>query len=133
MKKSKAIIVLLLILSFMLVSISELRIVKAEPKTIVVPDDYPTIQGAIDAASEGDTIYVKKGRTYNETILIDKPLSLIGEDSRTTKLIGWAHIQPYTPGWLHPVIQIEADDIKISGFTVTYDHLASLEVEIGSK
>jgi parallel beta-helix repeat protein len=117
-KKSKAIIVLLLVLSLVVVFISDIGIVKAEPGTIVVPDDYPTIQGAIGNASEGDTIYVKR-RTYNETIIIDKPLSLIGEDSRTTKLIGWGHI----PGpFLHSVIQIEADDIKISGFTIYYDH-----------
>jgi hypothetical protein len=28
-------------------------------KTIVVPDDYPLIQDAIDAATDGDTIFVK--------------------------------------------------------------------------
>jgi pectin methylesterase-like acyl-CoA thioesterase len=37
--------------------------VKAQSKTIVVPDNYPTIQAAIDNAISGDTIYVKQG-TY---------------------------------------------------------------------
>jgi len=35
--------------------------VKAQPRTITVPDDYPTIQEAIDASTDGDTVYVKRG------------------------------------------------------------------------
>ena len=29
--------------------------------TIVVPNDFPTIQDAVDAAKKGDTVLVKKG------------------------------------------------------------------------
>jgi hypothetical protein len=32
---------------------------KAEPRNIVVPDDYSTIQEAINSASYGGTIFVK--------------------------------------------------------------------------
>jgi len=35
--------------------------------TIYVPDDYPTIQGAIDGSANGDTVLVRAG-TYVETI-----------------------------------------------------------------
>jgi len=38
--------------------------VKAQTKTIVVPDDYPTIQAAIGNASDGDTVFVKNGVHY---------------------------------------------------------------------
>lgn len=42
---------------------------------IVVPDDYSMIQGAVDAASPGDTVCVKDG-TYAEQVVINKSLSL---------------------------------------------------------
>mgnify|MGYP003887738503 CR=1 FL=1 len=46
---------------------------------IVVPDDYPSIQSAINAADSGDEIYVKSG-IYYENLIINKSISLIGED-----------------------------------------------------
>lgn len=54
---------------------------------IVVPDDYPTIQDAINHANEGDTIYVKPG-TYYEHIIVNKTVSLIGENRSNTILDG---------------------------------------------
>ena len=45
-----------------------------------VPGAYPTILSAIDAANPGDDIIVQQG-TYNETIVIDKNIDLIG--------VGW--------------------------------------------
>lgn len=67
MKKFTLIIVLLLVLSFIFVFILALNVQETEPNTIVVPDDYPTIQNAIDSADEGDTLYVKNG-TYCENV-----------------------------------------------------------------
>jgi len=42
----------------------------ASSKVITVPNDYPTIQQAVDAAAPGDKIKVKSG-TYNEFVLVD--------------------------------------------------------------
>jgi WD40 repeat protein len=56
-------------------------------KEIRVPQDYKTIQEAINAASEGDTILVDVG-TYKETIEIPKGLTLVGADRDKTIISG---------------------------------------------
>jgi hypothetical protein len=85
----KAAFALLLLLSFVLLSFTLTVSVDCVAGTIVVPDDYLTIQDAINNAPEGAMVFVKKG-TYsgpvNETIVINKTISLIGEDPQTTIL-----------------------------------------------
>ncbi len=44
-----------------------------------VPQEYPTIQAAIDAAQPGDDIVVEKG-VYKELITIDKSVNIIGKN-----------------------------------------------------
>jgi len=65
--------------------------VGSESKTWIVDDDGPAdfhvIQEAIEAANLGDTIYVKIG-TYHENILVDKKISLIGENCKLTVIDG---------------------------------------------
>jgi parallel beta-helix repeat protein len=56
-------------------------------KTIVVPNDHSTIQEAINAASNGDTIYVKNG-TYYGSVIVNKTISLVGESSIGTIVDG---------------------------------------------
>lgn len=51
---------------------------------VVVPDDYSTIQAAVDAADSGDTVLVDGG-TYVEEVLIEKGLTLRGQDGATVK------------------------------------------------
>lgn len=48
------------------------------PIIINIPADYSTIQAAVNAAINGDTIAVRAG-TYNENIIIGKGIKLIGE------------------------------------------------------
>ena len=47
----------------------------ASAATIYVPDDYPTIQAAVDAANAGDTIIVRDG-TYIENVNVNKQLTI---------------------------------------------------------
>jgi parallel beta-helix repeat protein len=75
--------------------------------TITVPDDYSTIQEAINHANEGDTIFVRNG-TYCENVVVNKTVSLIGKDKESTILNGTA---------VEPIMIMEANDVKISGFT----------------
>jgi nitrous oxidase accessory protein len=84
--------------------------VKAQSKTIVVPDDYPTIQAAIDNASQGDTILVKSG-TYYETLVINKPLFLIGESQETTFIDA--------NNATENIIYINASYVSIENFTIS--------------
>lgn len=56
------------------------------PADTVVPDDYSTIQAAVDAASSGDTVLVDGG-TYREQVLIDKDLTLKGENGATIEAL----------------------------------------------
>jgi pectin methylesterase-like acyl-CoA thioesterase len=60
----------------------------AEARAIIVPNDYPTIQQAVDAAYNGDTIHVRAG-TYTENVLIyNKSISLLGDGVSNTTIRG---------------------------------------------
>jgi parallel beta-helix repeat protein len=129
MRKGSAFVLILLLCSIWVALLTN-PAVKAEPKTIVVPDDYSTIQEAIANADEDDTIFVKKGN-YNgpisETLIIDKPVSLIGEGSsligESTTLTLYPLLlnktifgQPY-PTYNTSLI-VKANNVSISGFTI---------------
>jgi len=91
----------------------EVWLIKLHGPTWIVDDDGPadfrTIQEAINAASNGDTIFVKNG-TYSESIVLNKTLSLIGENAKTTILNGQDSAA---------TICITADNAHVSGFAVT--------------
>ena len=77
---------------------------------IRVPQHYPTIGEAIYAAESGDTILVSPG-TYPEwNLLVNKTLSLVGEDAETTIIDG--------SGAGTSILTIVADNVTLSGFTV---------------
>jgi parallel beta-helix repeat protein len=58
---------------------------KSSPATITVPDDYATIQAAINAANSGDTIYVRNG-IYQEYMEVNKTVTLTGESNQNTTI-----------------------------------------------
>lgn len=71
-------------------------------------EDYETIQQAINAASVGDVIYVGNG-LYNENVVVNKTLSLIGENKFNTIIDG---------GDSGNVLLITADNVTVAGFTL---------------
>jgi len=113
-KESVFILVLLLSVS-VVVSFPQIGTVNAEADTIVVPDDYGSIQEAINAASEGDTVYVKEG-TYHENVVVNKSLSLVGENVDTTVIDGAP-----SEGYRIP-IKIECDHVTVCGFKILYGY-----------
>jgi len=76
---------------------------------IKVPEDYATIQEAIDAAGSGETVIVASG-VYHEHIGIDKPLTLVGESSNTTIIDG--------EGESRVMVVITASQVTLSGFMI---------------
>jgi len=82
--------------------------VKASAGTIYVPADYPTIQEAIDNANEGDTVFVYN-RTYYERIVVNKSISLVGENRDFTII---------DANGTGSGISIRANKVRVTGFTI---------------
>lgn len=82
-------------------------------QTLVVPDDYRTIQEAIENAAKGDTILIKSG-IYYENLLVDKSLTIQGENKETAIIIGTGNV---TRGE-QTVITLVAENTKVSGLSI---------------
>jgi len=74
-----------------------------------VPEDYPTIQKAINAAVSGDTILVAAG-TYPEYVCVNKSVTLQGTNRQSIIKGG--------PESTTRVVDVKISKVKISGFTV---------------
>ncbi|MCL4200863.1 MAG: autotransporter-associated beta strand repeat-containing protein [Pirellulaceae bacterium] len=82
--------------------------------TIHVPDDHSTIQAALDAAADGDTIEVAAG-TYNEDILVTKSLTLQSTSGRDVTFINGQ-----TAGYGGAVaVALNVSNVTLKGFTIT--------------
>ncbi len=79
--------------------------------TLVVPTDYPTIVEAANHASPGDIIEVKAG-VYQENVQITKSLTLEGQNSQNTIIMG--NGGPNEPA----VLTLAAPGITVTGFTI---------------
>lgn len=74
--------------------------------------NYSSIQVAIDDASSGDTIFVfDDSSPYYEHIVVDKSLTLVGENKETTIVDGMGSGQ---------VVTLAAESIHFSRFTIQY-------------
>jgi len=74
------------------------------------PNNYSTIQEGINAASDGDTVFVYDDSSpYYENIEVYKSINLIGENRDTTIIDG---------GGSGDVVNITVDLVYISGFTI---------------
>ncbi|HWR64309.1 MAG TPA: right-handed parallel beta-helix repeat-containing protein [Candidatus Thermoplasmatota archaeon] len=72
-------------------------------------ENYTRIQDAIDNASNGDIVFVYDDSSpYQEKLIVDKSIILCGETKETTVIDGGS-----------VTILILADDVVVSGFTIT--------------
>ena len=87
--------------------------VTAAPRMWWVNDDgwanFKTIQEAVDAASAGDTVYVCNG-TYNEAVLVNKSLLIVGESKDSTIV--------RSSGVMSDVFNVTATDVFIANLTI---------------
>jgi parallel beta-helix repeat protein len=76
-----------------------------------VPDDYETIQDAVDNADSGDTIIVRDGICF-ENVKVDKEhLTIRSENGPDSTIV-------LAPIINDPVFEVSEDYVNISGFTV---------------
>jgi parallel beta-helix repeat protein len=107
---NRTIVAFLLVSLILLPAIATVKPAQAS-RTLTVPGSYSTIQQAIDAAEDGDTILVRKG-TYNEQLVINKQVVLNGED-KTNTIIASANSGA--------IILVSHDNVEVTGFTVRHD------------
>jgi parallel beta-helix repeat protein len=104
--------VLTILLMGTLVSVFASQLTVKEHKTWIVNCEgiagFDTIQEAVNAAHQGDTVMVRSG-TYRENVVVNKSISLIGESPATTKVDG---------GGVGPTLLITAGNTVVSGFTL---------------
>lgn len=92
------------------------------------PGNYTKLQDAINASSDGDTIFVYDDSSpYYENIIIDKSLNFIGEDRDSTVIDGMASG--------NSCIEVIANNVNLSNFTIQnalYTDNAGIWIRSGS-
>jgi parallel beta-helix repeat protein len=110
--KKKILIIQILIFICFLLGNPKVISIENDNSTIIISSlgsgNYSSIQRGIDAANPGDTIFVLNG-SYNENIVIDLPINLLGENNNNTIIDGRG---------TGNVIKINADGVTIKGFTI---------------
>jgi parallel beta-helix repeat protein len=100
-------VMLAMLLPFAIFFAAPNMLVKANSNVIYVPADYEKIQWAINNATAGSTIFVSSG-TYYEHLIIDKPLTLKGENQESI----------IDGNYTEDIIIVTASNVNISEFTI---------------
>ncbi len=87
------------------------------------PGNYTTIQDAINASSNGDTVYVYSG-FYNENITIDKSIDIVGNGTLNTTINATGS---------ETVINVTADWVNITGIKIINSGSSELNFDAGIK
>jgi len=106
--KKQGLIIMLILLSLLLPIFGPDVSISAQALTTLEVYPGESIQQAINSAQPGDKIVVHAG-TYYESLIVNKPLALVGEDTLTTIIDG---------NRTGNVVAITTSNISITGFTV---------------
>ncbi len=126
MRKLGKSLVLALVLVFLASTVAvQIAIAKAQPKTLMVPDDYSSLASAVANATDGDTIKVRSGTYQENGINTNKSITIVGEGYETTKInfqtrsysVDVNIFEKYT--FYDPAISVNASNFRLSGLTVT--------------
>jgi len=101
---------LVLLLSYIGISFQFIKPVTATTTWTVDDDgpaDFSSIQEAVNAATDGDTIIVRTG-IYYENVVVNETISLIGENRMNTIIDG---------NHTSDVMHVTANNVNITGFT----------------
>lgn len=95
---------------------------------IRVPADHPTIQAAVNAAANGDTIHIAPGVYTNQVRILSKELTLIGQPGAVLRArTGMTPFPETTYEGLRPsvsVLSIRDSDVTLRGLTFEGERLA---------
>jgi parallel beta-helix repeat protein len=86
---------------------------------------YSSIQGAVDNATDGSTVYVSSGE-YSENLVINKSINLVGENMETAIIDGMSN---------GTVVYVDSDNVSISDFKLRYSGCSCSDyygVDVGS-
>lgn len=102
------IVILAILVHFNSAAIARVQTFPLSSNVIRVPSNYTRIQWAIGNSTPGDTILVASG-TYKEQIVIDKPLTIIGENRNDTIIDGNGGIY---------AVKITSGNVSLNEFTI---------------
>ena len=78
-------------------------------RTVRVPEDFPSIQAAIDSVPSGGRIRIAAG-DYTESLLVTRPVALLGPQQGVARLLGNPEL---------PTVHIrDTHDVKVSGLRI---------------
>ena len=114
--KNKKIIALFITCLLLFTVVTSVEAGKSKQRIIYIDTDgqwsKKTIQQGVRVARPGDTVFVCSG-TYYENVVINKPITLIGEDKDDTIIYG-----DTTYDIQSAVINVTSNGVIVAGFTV---------------
>ena len=123
MRKAVALLLLLILITS---SVALLLPATVSAQTIVVPDDYATIQEAVESANDGDTISVNAGRYFGNTI-VDKSVQIIGESPASTTIYG-----DYITEEDRDTFQVNAPNVVIANLAIANEDTSGMCIRINA-